>query len=52
VRTTTAADGSFQTTITLDPRFESVAPDTVEIRASPVKASTQLPASALYKIEK
>jgi hypothetical protein len=52
VRTRTAADGSFQTTISLDPKFESVSPNTVEIRVAPVKASTQLPASALYTIEK
>jgi hypothetical protein len=52
VRTTTAADGSFQTTINLDPRFESVSPPSIEIRVSPVSASTQLPASALYEIVK
>ena len=43
VRTTTSGDGSFETTIKLDPNFESVSPSTVEIRASPVKASMQLP---------
>jgi hypothetical protein len=52
VRTTTTADGTFKTTIKLDPTFESVSPSTVEIRVSPVKASTQLPASALYEIVK
>jgi len=51
VRATTTADGAFQTTIKLDPRFESVSASTVEIRVSPVKASTQLPASALYTID-
>jgi hypothetical protein len=52
VRATTTADGSFQTTIKLDPDFESVSPSTVTIRVSPVKASTQLDASALYTIVK
>jgi hypothetical protein len=52
VRTTTTADGSFQTTITLDPRFESVSASTVTIQVSPVKASTQMPATALYTIVK
>ena len=52
VRTTTSGDGSFQTTITLDPRFESVSPPTVVIRVSPVEASTQLSADALYEIVK
>jgi hypothetical protein len=52
VRTTTTADGSFQTTITLDPRAEAVSGSTVTIRVSPVKLSTQLPASALYEIVK
>ena len=52
VRTTTAGDGSFHATINLDPTFESVSPPTVTIRASPVKASTQFPADALYTIDK
>jgi hypothetical protein len=52
VRATTTDDGSFRTTIKLDPNFESVSPSTVTIRVSPVKASTQMPASALYTIVK
>lgn len=52
VRTTTTADGSFRTTIKLDPTFENVAMSPVTIRASPVKASTQLDATALYEILK
>jgi hypothetical protein len=49
---TTTADGNFLTMISLDPAFESVSPSTVTIRVSPVKASTQLAASALYTILK
>jgi hypothetical protein len=52
VRTTTADNGSFQTTITLDPKFESVSPTSIEIRVSPVEASMQMEASALYEIVK
>jgi hypothetical protein len=51
-RTMTTDDGSFQTTIKLDPKFESVSPSTADIRVSPVKASMMLPASALYEIVK
>ena len=51
-RATTTADGSFQATITLDPKFESVSGTTATIRVSPVKPSTQLSASALYTIVK
>jgi hypothetical protein len=52
VRTTTDDSGNFQTTIKLDPNFESVSPTTVEIRVSPVKPSMQLEATALYQIVK
>ena len=52
VRATTNAEGTFHTTITLDPRFESVSPSTVRIQVTPVKASTQFPADALYTIVK
>lgn len=52
VRTTTKSDGTFATTIKLDPRFEDVSGSTETIRVSPVKASTLLPASALYTIDK
>jgi hypothetical protein len=52
VRTTTRDDGTFETTISLDPTFEGVSGSTVVIRVSPVKASMQLPATALYTIEK
>jgi hypothetical protein len=51
VRTTTAADGTFATTIQLDPRFEGVSGGSQTIRVSPVKASTQFDASALYTID-
>lgn len=50
VRTVTGDDGTFSTTITLDPRFEDVAPSSIEVRAAPVKASPRLPATALYEI--
>ena len=52
VRTTTKADGTFATTIKLDPRFENVSGSTETIRVSPVKASIQFDASALYTIDK
>ncbi len=52
VATTTDDEGNFETTITLDPNFESVSPSTVTIRVSPLKASLQLPARAFYTIEK
>jgi hypothetical protein len=52
VRTTTASDGSFRTTIKLDPTFKDVAPPTVEISVHPVKASIQMPATALYQVQK
>lgn len=52
VRTTTDDSGNFQTTIKLDPNFESVSPTTVEIRVGPVTPSMQLEATALYEIVK
>jgi hypothetical protein len=52
VRATTKADGTFETTIRLDPRFEDVSGSSETIRVSPVKASTQFDASALYTIDK
>ena len=51
-RTFTTADGSFRTTIRLDPTFEKVAISPVTFRVGPVKSSILRDATALYEIVK